>query len=137
VWRRASHYQEVDGRRIGCVHNPTLSSDNAVASTLLSGENAMLIILPEWPSSVCSSAPDRLSHNLTTSWNDAARVLPSGEKTTAPTRIAGDKLNSSSSIFRKTPDSVSHNTTVSDTDAIVPLSGERAMETGIPESEST
>jgi hypothetical protein len=56
----------------------------ADASRLPSGENVTSLTKREWPSSVCSAASERASHNLTVLSSAAdASSLPSGEKATA------------------------------------------------------
>jgi hypothetical protein len=60
---------------------------NADASSLPYGEKAVVWIVLEWPSSICSAAPKLVCHSLTVLSSDAdASSLPSSEKATALTR---------------------------------------------------
>jgi hypothetical protein len=67
-------------------HSLTVSSHDADASCLPSGEKATAQTESEWPSSVCRVALVAVSHSLTVLSHDAdANWLPSGEKATAQT----------------------------------------------------
>lgn len=62
----------------------TVLSSDADASILLSGEKAMSLMDPEWPSSICTVASVAALHSLTVLSPDAdASSLPSGEKAIA------------------------------------------------------
>ena len=64
----------------------TVLSPEADASCLPSGEKVTAQTEPEWPSSVCSSAPVAASQSRTVLSPEAdASCLPSGEKATAQT----------------------------------------------------
>ena len=102
----------------------TVSSDDADATSLPSGEKATALTRFEWPSSVLRQDPVPVSQSRTVSSPDAdATSLPSGEKATALTQSEWP-----SSVLRQDPVPVSQSRTVlsSDADATSLPSGEKA-----------
>src|SRR5437762_2077574 len=73
-----------------------------------SGEKAMALMKPEWPSSVLRQVPVAASHSRTVRSYDAdATSCPSGEKATALTESEWP-----SSVLRQVPVAASHSRTV-------------------------
>ena len=71
--------------RIPCQLHPSSDAD---ASVLLSDEKATALTKREWPSSVCSSAPEPASQSWIVPSSDTdSSVFPSGEKATALTLL--------------------------------------------------
>ena len=64
----------------------TVLSSDADPNALLSGEKVTALTEPEWPWSVCRSAPDPASHILTMPSSESdVPIFPSGEKATVLT----------------------------------------------------